>query len=623
MLSLSSVRSWLRTRKKESVNQSYIAVNKTANNSLSASKTSFPKIITDEPSLKDDALDFEKYSQKLIDIIVNSNPRFSIGIFGGWGTGKTTFMKMIEEGLKQYDSILVVWFDAWKYEKEKYLAIIPFIRTIEIELEKKLIQLKEKTDIKNNTNDSKILKEWKEVKNGLEKTFNAFIESTQLNLGIGTYGSAGINLAKFREILRSKEDPIEIDNEKIYSYHKHITEYLKESISTLRNEAPDNRIVVFIDDLDRCAPEKALELLESLKTFFDIEGFVYVIGIDSESINSIVKKKYGEDFDKGLQYMEKIVQLPFHIPTWKRGWTEEAISKSIMKIISKELEGSDLITEFENNKKLIAKAVQSNPRQLKRFINNIIFAKTVFNDRDIDKLIVVQALDFRHEWNKFLELITPKDKRKAFFKHYIEQKKADKVIRKKEDLDMLTKETSYYDILEIYGELINHEDKSDLRQFLDEGVDEKLLSIEKMEEYRVALDTTKKLGTQMSNDFFSNFVMSTHGRDVPYNLYTILNMWRDKFLGDKILDSGELYSFEKDVFPILHVWLNVLTADKWFEVFKITNEASTDLMSHLNELKAAQPYSGTQLTEEKKKLILSKQKQVVEILGKIQGQLPP
>ena len=54
------------------------------------------KIITDEPTLED-ALHFDRYSQQLADIIVNSTPRFTIGMFGGWGTGKTTLMRMVEK----------------------------------------------------------------------------------------------------------------------------------------------------------------------------------------------------------------------------------------------------------------------------------------------------------------------------------------------------------------------------------------------------------------------------------------------------------------------------------------------------------------------------------------------
>jgi hypothetical protein len=131
--------------------------------------------------------------------------------------------------------------------------------------------------------------------------------------------------------------------------------------------------------------------------------------------------------------LQKIVQLPFHIPTWK----EVDISSSISKIISKGLEGSKLADEFEKNKSLIVKAVESNPRQVKRFINNIILAESVFG-KPVDQLIAVQALNFRQEWWKFLDLITPDDeKRRTFFNEYKKIKEEGKVITTEAELDKL------------------------------------------------------------------------------------------------------------------------------------------------------------------------------------------
>jgi ABC-type phosphate/phosphonate transport system ATPase subunit len=57
------------------------------------------KIIIDQPA--SDVPDFKKYSERLSQIIANSKPQFKVGIFGGWGTGKTTMMKMIENEIKK------------------------------------------------------------------------------------------------------------------------------------------------------------------------------------------------------------------------------------------------------------------------------------------------------------------------------------------------------------------------------------------------------------------------------------------------------------------------------------------------------------------------------------------
>ncbi len=61
------------------------------------------KIITDEPAK--DASSFIKHSERLSNIIANSTAQFTVGIFGGWGTGKTTMMKMIKSELEKIQII--------------------------------------------------------------------------------------------------------------------------------------------------------------------------------------------------------------------------------------------------------------------------------------------------------------------------------------------------------------------------------------------------------------------------------------------------------------------------------------------------------------------------------------
>jgi predicted KAP-like P-loop ATPase len=305
------------------------------------------KIIPDEPA-SEDALEFQtfvKYSKKLADIIRYSTPKFAVGIFGEWGTGKTTMMKMIEKQLTDnYPSdVLPVWFNAWKYEREKYLAAVPLLRTIKITLNK----------YKNSKSGN-----WQKVEKALGKTFNAFVGSADLTI---TAGASKINLEKFADLVRAN-GYTRIDGKKIL-LQKHATDDLEESLQELREKNDnDPRIVIFIDDLDRCHPIKALEVLDSIKTFFDIEGIVYVIGMNVDSIDPIINQKYKEASDvkgKGLEYLQKIVQLQFNIPSWK----EQDITQSVSKIISKELKESELFDQFKNNIPLIVKAVQKNPRE--------------------------------------------------------------------------------------------------------------------------------------------------------------------------------------------------------------------------------------------------------------------
>jgi hypothetical protein len=77
------------------------------------------------------------------------------------------------------------------------------------------------------------------------------------------------------------------------------------------------RVVVFVDDLDRCPPERIVQVLDAIKLFLDVPGCVYVLGLDREIIEQAVKTKfenYDNPSDEAQQYLEKIISLPFDLP---------------------------------------------------------------------------------------------------------------------------------------------------------------------------------------------------------------------------------------------------------------------------------------------------------------------
>lgn len=91
-------------------------------------------IITDNFS-QDPILDFKSYSNAIVKIIECSYPNFTIGIFGEWGTGKTTLMKNVFNELEHNKNnsifpIFPVWFNAWRYERENEFALFPMLQTI-------------------------------------------------------------------------------------------------------------------------------------------------------------------------------------------------------------------------------------------------------------------------------------------------------------------------------------------------------------------------------------------------------------------------------------------------------------------------------------------------------------
>jgi hypothetical protein len=84
--------------------------------------------------------------------------------------------------------------------------------------------------------------------------------------------------------------------------------------------AGKQRVVIFVDDLDRCLPENALAMLESMKLFLDLEGVVFVVGLDKTVVDRAVALRYHNQAPgdreriEGATYMKKIFQVPFALP---------------------------------------------------------------------------------------------------------------------------------------------------------------------------------------------------------------------------------------------------------------------------------------------------------------------
>lgn len=111
---------------------------KFTNNNKCFTQNSLPddsKILLDIEE-EEPILDFKKYVSATSKIIKNSEPRFSIGIYGEWGTGKTTLMKGILKEIENNLDTSVIWFNAWRYENEENHATIPLLKTIANKLEK-------------------------------------------------------------------------------------------------------------------------------------------------------------------------------------------------------------------------------------------------------------------------------------------------------------------------------------------------------------------------------------------------------------------------------------------------------------------------------------------------------
>jgi predicted KAP-like P-loop ATPase len=223
----------------------------------------------DVPLKQNLALGFNELAGAFQSVIETSQAQFAVGLFGGWGSGKTTLMEAIAGRLNRANCA-VVWFSAWRYEKEQHL-IVPLLDVVREGL---------MTWHDENTGASEQLRQTaKQVAATVGKAIASLLAGFSLKVGVP--GGPGISYDVNKAITRAdKFDEADMAARVPRSFYHASFQALREAFAEFVGKGGERRIVVFIDDLDRCLPDGTLEVLEAIKLFFDIPGFVFVVGLD-------------------------------------------------------------------------------------------------------------------------------------------------------------------------------------------------------------------------------------------------------------------------------------------------------------------------------------------------------
>lgn len=284
-----------------------------------------------------DCLGAQVYYDGLSKFIMECETPMTISIQGDWGTGKTTALNLIEkkiEGKKCY----VLWFRTWQYSKfgiEDNMMLVLLNNLYE-----KLEELAKTKNIKSPNKKFSLLQVAREAAN---------------TIADARYGSVVAEKATgVWDVL--------VGAERVTTISKQIEE-TKNSIQELINSiltADDERIVIFVDDLDRLEPKIAVDLLEGIKNFLDCEKCVFVLAVDSSVIYQGVRSKYGEEFgeEKAKKFFDKIIQVPFSLPV-----NQYDINMFLGQFISND---NPYISEYEV---ITKRYLKNNPRAIKRAFN--------------------------------------------------------------------------------------------------------------------------------------------------------------------------------------------------------------------------------------------------------------
>lgn len=329
-------------------------------------------IISDSPEKESVEFGFDAYARTLADLIANKENKtpLVIGIYGPWGAGKTTLMETVKrflEGSDYSDEELyrrckTVWFQAWKYGKEEEIlaALIEEIFKT-MKRDKSFIQ---------------------RIKGELEE----FISKMDVSKGVGKIAKQFIGL-DVTDFISEPEYKAKLG---FYDTFQDFFDRILWTYTNLRpkltsTEEPNDQkgaLVIFIDDLDRCPRPRILNVLETIKLFMDKRGCVFVIGAANEIIETALADTYGKE-DAG-RFMEKIVQVTFKLPQIP----EEDFKSFVEKI------DPDIDEAIFSHLALIMPAMQNNPRQFKRFLNNLNLLDGLLKNNSVE-------IDFKHLlfWN--------------------------------------------------------------------------------------------------------------------------------------------------------------------------------------------------------------------------------
>lgn len=387
--------------------------------------------LADVPT-SEDKFGYEEFARAITkkisaSMLMGATP-LTIGIHGAWGTGKSSFLKLTQKELEK-EGIRPIWFNAWKYNQEENLwsALLQkilddaplnysfFLRPLiklrlnllyvnfgagALEVTKKTIALILRLALvilgagialgffsiqlseiliflssffpKNNAFVTNFFQP--KVARWISALI-AFVAANPKTIYDLFSTNLGIDISKFQKKRAYKDHISFLDN---------FDKDFRRIIKITSNKKP---LVIFIDDLDRCLPEKAMQVLEAIKLFLDVENCIFLIAVDREVIERAVYLRYAEQSKNisentaessvekvnihylAQSYLEKIIQLPFNIPP-----LDPINIKDYVHYLYPE-------GEKNNCNKIFSENLSPNPRKIKRVIQTFLLLSQISEER--------------------------------------------------------------------------------------------------------------------------------------------------------------------------------------------------------------------------------------------------
>lgn len=368
-----------------------------------------------------------------ISTIIKENPELpvTIGIHGDWGAGKSSILEMIESDFSEDERFLCVKFNGWKHQgfEDAKMALIETIVSSLVSEKSLSGRFKDKV-----SSLWKSVNKIKAAKMAGSVAFSLVTGAPPLTLiqeGLKSLGENVQDQGKRDKMIETITANFSDSNQSVSKEFDSFSNTFNE----LLEASSYDKIVVLIDDLDRCLPNVVIETLEAVRLFMFEKSTVFVVAADEIMVEYAVKEHFpvyeetraSRNFSK--RYLEKLIQVPFRIPKLgdlesrnfimlllvgsalkneslfnelindtleknKRPWENNLLTYSDIK--GKLRESFDQVQEMvqigQSISLILAEGSVGNPRQMKRFINTLLLRFEIAKSRGIDSDIDLKIL---------------------------------------------------------------------------------------------------------------------------------------------------------------------------------------------------------------------------------------
>ena len=292
----------------------------------------------------EDRLARDSFVENLASAIKNwkkNEKSFSIGLYGEWGSGKSSVLNLISQKLKDKEDIIIFNFNPWLFSDTKDLISIFFEEFVKV--------------LVKDSGEGKI----EEVKK-LATTLLSYGKKLRPLTKLDPTGIAEMSfdiLAKEKSLEETKED-------------------IEEDLKSL-----GKKILIIIDDIDRLDKKEIKEIFKMVKVLGDFKNTIYLLAMDKEPVIKALREVHNLD---GAKYLEKIINAPLEMPKT----SEESLNQILNEELDKILEGEKIYMDIQCFKNL---------RDIKRYINILNFDYHIFKDKiniiDLAHITIIKVFE--------------------------------------------------------------------------------------------------------------------------------------------------------------------------------------------------------------------------------------